>query len=377
MSATTPRELGQQRALDGLRGIAVLGVLATHFVFLNHGDTSWSLTGGFLGVDIFLVLSGFLIGSVLLREAGRTGSVDGPDFARRRARRLLPPLVVLLAIQAVVALVLGSTWGEQLLQIVLALTFTSNWQLSFGHQAPLELVHLWSLSLEGQFYAIAALLVWSLRRRLQRPRPIVWALVGASVLVALWRLFLYRYGVEPEALYERTGARLDSLLLGIAAALVWRGRLLADAVVRIAGVVGLAVLAVAAVVAEPSSPWLFQGGFTLIALAAAAAVAAAATDGGPVAWLGDRHALRWVGGISFSLYLWHLPIYIWTVRAMGPEAPLWATAAVAVPLSFLAAYLSFRLVESRTLAAWRGGRVAARATPQQSENQTPGGSDTR
>jgi peptidoglycan/LPS O-acetylase OafA/YrhL len=380
------RDLGRQPALDGVRGIAVLAVLATHFIFLNHGVTAWSLPGGFLGVDVFLVLSGFLIGSVLMGEVERTGSIDGPGFAGRRARRLIPPLAVLLAVQAAVALSLGATWGEQLLQAFLALTFTSNWQLSFGHHAPFELVHLWSLSLEGQFYALMALLIWCLRGRLRHPIRIIWGLVAGSLVVAVWRLYLYRHGVSPEALYERTGTRLDSLLLGIAAALVWRTRLVSDSVLRIAGVVGLAVLAAASVIARPLASWLFEGGFTVVAAAAGTVVAAAATEGGPVSWLAGRRSLRWIGGISFSLYLWHLPIYIWTVRAL-PAAPLWATAAIAVPTSFIAAMLSFRFVESRTLATWRGGRITAPGDSdgrtgidgrgqRQSASDTPGAADT-
>ncbi len=118
------------------------------------------------------------------------------------------------------------------------------------------------------------------------------------------------------------------------------------------GAVGLAVLAAAMVVVEPGEPWLFEGGFTVIAAASAAMVAAAATGAGGVARIGSVRWLRWVGGISFSLYLWHLPIYVWTNRAI-PDAPLGLKVLVAASASFAAAYASFRLVESRVLPAWR------------------------
>ena len=350
--AEPPRPLGRHPELDGLRGLSILAVLATHVIFLNDGNLDWSLPGGFLGVDVFLALSGFLIGAVLLKGVDRTGTVDGADFARRRARRLYPPLVVFLAVQGVVAIILGSAIGEQVLQAVLALTFTSNWQLSFGHQPPFDLVHLWSLSLEGQFYVLMAVGIWAFRRHLRRADRVVAALTLAAVVVALWRLYLYRIGVSLPALYERTGARADSMFLGVAAAMVWRSRLVSDRVLRLVGAAGLAGLAVATVVAEPGAPWLFQGGFTLIAACAAASVAAAATGVGAVARIGGVRALRWVGGISFSLYLWHLPIYIWTNRAV-PDAPLGVKALIAVSASFAAGYLSFRLVESRVLPAWR------------------------
>ena len=346
------RKLGRHPELDGLRGLAILAVLGTHVIFLNGGDDRWSLRGGFLGVDVFLALSAFLIGSVLLKEVDRSGTVDGVDFAKRRARRLYPPLVVFLVIQGVVAVALGAAFREQIVQAVLALTFTSNWQLSFGHQPPYDLVHLWSLSLEGQFYVLMAVGLWWGRRHLRRPDRAVAALVLAAAGVALWRMYLYRSGVALPALYERTGARADSMFLGVAAAVAWRHGLIGDRRLRVVGAAALAGLAVAAVVATPDAAWLFQGGFTLVAAAAALAVAAAATGSGAVARIGALAPLRWFGGISYSLYLWHLPIYLWTERAL-PDAALGATAAVAATASILAGWVSYRLVESRVLPAWR------------------------
>lgn len=351
--AGPPRQLGRQRHLDGLRGLAVLAVLATHVVFLDGGDSRFALTGGFLGVDVFLALSGFLIGAVLLREVDRSGTVDGTAFARRRIRRLTPPLVVFLVIQCTVAVVwVGTALREELLQALLALTYTSNWQLSFGHQPPYALVHIWSLSLEGQFYVLMAAGIWAIRRRLTRPDLVVAALVLAAVCVALWRMFLMRHGVALPALYERTGARADSMLLGVAAAVVWRSGVVADRVMRVAGLVGLGFLAVAVVVATPDATWLFRGGFTVVAAASAAAVAAVATGSGVVASIAGVKALRWVGTISYSLYLWHLPVYLWVVKA-APDAPLGVKVVAAVSVSFVAAWLSFRFVESRVLAPWR------------------------
>ena len=348
------RRLGRQPHLDGLRGLSILAVLATHVVFLDDGNGRFALRGGFLGVDVFLALSAFLIGGVLLREMDETGSVDGASFARRRLRRLSPPLVVFLAVQGIVAVTwVGTALREELLQAVLALTYTANWQLSFGHQPPYALVHLWSLSLEGQFYLLMAVGLWSLRRRLRRPDLVVAGLVLAAVGVALWRMLLYRHGVALPALYERTGARADSMFLGVAAALAWRSRLVSDRTFRVLGGVGLVVLGIAAVVAEPGAEWLFRGGFTLIAACAALAVAAAATGSGFVARIGGVRFLRWVGAISYSLYLWHLPIYLWVVHA-APEAPLVVKVGVAVPASFAAAWVSFRLIESRTLAVSPG-----------------------
>jgi peptidoglycan/LPS O-acetylase OafA/YrhL len=214
------------------------------------------------------------------------------------------------------------------------------------------LVHLWSLSLEGQFYVLLAVLVWGLRRRLDRSRSLVAGLVLAAVAVALWRLHLFSSGLDPVAVYQRTDARADSMLIGLAAALAWRARLVPPEVLRRAGMAGAVVLALAAVLAEPTAPWLFEGGFTVIAAAAAAVVLAATAGAGPVATVGDVRILRWFGMISYSLYLWHLPVFLWVVRAM-PDAPLWMLVAVAFPAAVGAAWLSFQLVERRTLARWR------------------------
>jgi peptidoglycan/LPS O-acetylase OafA/YrhL len=270
----------------------------------------------------------------------------------RRARRLYPPLVLFLAIEGVVAVMLGTGLGEQLYQSVLALSFTANWQLSWGSQPPFALVHLWSLALEAQFYVLMALGLWFARRKLARPQNMVAALTLGAVMVALWRLWLYRHGVEPVALYERTDARADSMMLGVAAALVWRSGLVSDRVLRLVGIAAGALLAFSLVTASAESPWLFEGGFTVIAAAAAALVAAAATGRGVVASVGGWAPLRHAGTISYSLYLWHLPIYLWTVRAI-PDSSLGVKVLVAVPASVLAGWLSYRLVEVRVLASWR------------------------
>ena len=355
-----PRRLGPQRSLDGLRGLAIVAVLGTHVVFLDAGSDTWSLRGGFLGVDIFLGLSAFLIAAVLLRELDSTAERDGQpsfnarSFARRRLRRLYPPLLVFLAIAGVVSvLVLPTTVGQQLIQTLLAVTFIANWQLSWGSHPPFDMAHLWSLSLEAQFYLLMAIGLWLGRNRLRRADRTVAGLTVAAVAVCLWRLWLYHRGVELPALYERTGARADSMLLGVAAAFIWRSSLVSEGVLRLVGIASGVFLVVAMVFSADDSAWLFEGGFTLVAAASASLVLAAVTGSGVVAAVGRWGPLRWVGEISYSLYLWHLPIYIWTVKALGDSAPLGLKVAIAVPASVLAGWISYRLVETRVLAGWR------------------------
>lgn len=360
-TAAQPRMLGPQRSLDGLRGVAIVAVLGTHVIFLDSGSPTWSLRGGFLGVDLFLGLSAFLIAAVLLRELDTRAASDGEpgfdarSFARRRFRRLYPPMMLLLVVSGVVAVaLLDKDARQRIRQSLPAVASVANWQRSWGDPLPFELVHLWSLSLEAQFYVLMALGLWLARGHLSGRRPVVVLLV-ASMGVWLWRLWLYNRGVELPDLYEHTGTRADAMFLGVAAAIAWRNRLLADRTVQILATGSGAFLVVAMVFSEVGSPWLYQGGFTLVAAASALVVMAAATGPGSAATVGGWGPLRWVGEISYSLYLWHLPVFIWTVMLLGDDAPLPAKAALAVPASVLAGWLSYRYVERRTLAAWRRG----------------------
>jgi len=339
------RSLGVAPALDGLRGLSILAVLGTHLVFLASGDNTWSLRGGFLGVDVFLVLSGFLIGATLLREVDSTGGVRLGRFLRRRGRRLVPPLAGFLLIHLAVALViLGDEPREQLVQVALGLGFVGNWQLAAGHLPPYDMVHLWSLALEGQLYVLCGLAVWWARRRLDRT-PVLLAAVGAAVMaIACWRVVEVARGASLIALYERTDARADAMLVGLGAALLWRSRLLGSRAARVAGVWGATAIGLAWIGAEAEARWLFLGGFTGISIAAAAVVLAAVEHGSAIARLGSLRPLRWVGRISYSLYLWHLPVYIWTVRAF-PDAPLGVKVAIALPASLAGGWAGYRAFE--------------------------------
>jgi peptidoglycan/LPS O-acetylase OafA/YrhL len=346
------RQLRVAPSLDGLRGLSILAVLGTHVVFLDAGDPTWSLRGGFLGVDVFLVLSGFLIGATLLREVDRTGDVRLGRFLGRRGRRLLPPLIAFFAIHFLVVVALGDAIREELLQAGLALTFVGNWQLTFGHQPPYDLVHLWSLSLEGQLYVLCGLAVWMARRRLASAPGLVAGLCALVGCVMVWRIMEVERGVNLIALYERTDARADALLIGLATALVWRSHLVSGLAARRAGVAGGIAILGAWVFAHGEDRWLFIGGFTAISIAAAACVLAGLEEGSAIARLGSVPGLRWVGRISYSLYLWHLPIYVWTARAI-PDAPLAVKLAIAVPASFAAAWISYRLFERWVVGAPR------------------------
>ncbi|MEZ5239397.1 MAG: acyltransferase, partial [Microthrixaceae bacterium] len=303
-------------------------------------SSTWALRGGFLGVDVFLGLSAFLIAAVLLRELdenrirGAGARFDIGGYAKRRVRRLYPAMLLLLVVSGIVAVALiGRDMAERVRQSLPAVASLANWQSSWGDPLPFELVHLWSLSLEAQFYLIMALGFWFGRRHLDRPRALVSTLVVAALLVALWRNHLLDAGVPLEDLYQRTDTRADSMLLGVAAALSWRSRLLGERAARVLGSLAAVGLGLAFVLVEVDSVWLYRGGFTLVAAAAALVVMSVASGPGVLSTLAGAGFLRWVGEVSYSLYLWHLPVFVWTVMLLGDRSPLLLKAPIALAAS--------------------------------------------
>ena len=343
--------LGYRPSLDGLRGVAILAVVI-------HHTRQPFIQGGYLGVDLFFVLSGFLITTILLEEWERCGAVSFRRFYLRRALRLLPALVVLLAAFVVLSVALSLAGVEQKIPTPVGLTvlavvfYQANWVWGFDlfDLGPLE--HTWSLSVEEQFYLLwPVILVVLLRRVRQRHR--VLALVGLGVLTsAAWRVQVWRSAESWERPYAGLDTRADALLMGSGLALIATAGLLptsrsAKRTLGVAAAVATSILGWFAVTAPITAASMYLGGFTLVAVAAAVVIAHLLV--GPpqsIERVLTSPGLVWVGRLSYSLYLWHIPIaagiYLGVDRGAVPEL---AAIPAKIGLSLLAATLSFFLVE--------------------------------
>jgi peptidoglycan/LPS O-acetylase OafA/YrhL len=352
MSRPQDSRLPYLPGIDALRAIAVLAV------FLYHAGVGW-MPGGFLGVDVFFVISGYLITSLLLSERRRTGRVRLGYFWLRRARRLLPAVGVLIAATMVLAAIIEP---EQLTELrgdaISSLAYVANWHFIFEHQSyfdqfqrPSLFRHLWSLSVEEQFYLFWPLAFAGGMGLLGRKRLALGVLTGATASLALtWILF---DPGEASRVYYGTDTHAAGLLIGVALALVWApwqlrhakpGRWsgpLLDAI----GVFALGYLALSFLQVHDYDLALFHGGYLWIALAGAALIAVIAH---PAARLGGwlaRPALLWLGLRSYSFYLWHWPVLALTRPGLDVALPR----GVLIPLQLLAALtladLSYRFVE--------------------------------
>ena len=328
-----------QPPLDGVRALAVLAVVCFHYGF-RFG------VGGYLGVDIFLVLSGFLITSLLAIERSTSGRIDFLHFWGRRIRRLLPALLVLLVAVSVHTLLVAE--HGQLARIrsdgLATLFYVQNWHLAWAGPKPSPLSHTWSLAIEEQWYLIWPPvflgLTWLCRGRARLLIGIVLAMALASALE------MAALGFTGRA-YWGTDSRAQSLLLGAALALLLRitpgpVRRGSRVALEVAGLVGLAVLVV--VVTSPPT-WMYQGGFFLVAFAASCVIAASVQGESRVLRpMLSLAPLRWLGLISYGVYLYHFPILRW----VNPQS----TGLSVVPLSLLrftitvlVAWLSYRCIE--------------------------------
>ncbi len=341
-------------AVDGLRALAVASV------FAYHADVGWA-RGGFLGVDVFFVISGFLITALLLAEWRRDAWLDVAYFWKRRALRLLPAVLVLLVGVWVVVPVLAPDQAGRLRgDIRAALAYVSNWRLIFEHQSYFEaagrpplLQHLWSLAVEEQFYLVWPLVLWAGLAVRRTARRLVWWILAAAVASAGLMAVLYEPGTDPSRVYYGTDTRAAAILLGAALACVWRPStkttppLAGRVVLGVAGAGALGGLAWCITSLHQFHDSLYRGGFLGVAALATVLVAVISHPGTPYigAVLGSR-PLVWLGKRSYGIYLFYWPVIMLTREyydvPLSGNALLALRAAITVSL----AALSYRLVEA-------------------------------
>jgi peptidoglycan/LPS O-acetylase OafA/YrhL len=352
------RRLGRRPLLDGLRGIAVTLVILMH---------TRILPGGFVGVDLFFALSGFLITALLYEEWERSGTISFRRFYERRARRLLPALVLVVLVVLVTDALIYPLTGWPLPEKALTtFLFANNWVAALGHSKVLGgLNPTWSLAQEEQFYLVWPLLLACMLRTRLGPRAVA-AILMVTIAALFWASPHVAASVKGYSTYYSPVDRAAELLLGCLAAVVWRSRLLPSPAVLMSRFSGRGARA-ANRCARPARllfcwvlVYLFYRVLVDVNLPTRTAYLNACVIGvllivnlmalptSLLARIIGCRPLRQLGRISYALYLLHLPIYD-MLRHWYPDASTDQIAVATFGLGVLVATLSWRLIESRVL----------------------------
>ena len=368
--------------LDGLRGIAILAVI------IYHAEVSL-LVGGFLGVDVFFVLSGFLITSLLIEELARTNTVDRARFYLRRIRRLMPALFLVLFFSVLVSglFVLDAAYHVRR-DLPWAITFVLNWSYLFFEQSyfvnisrPPLLQHLWSLSIEEQFYVIWPMMLIGLYKiKIGNISPRVKIFVASAILAiasTFWMIYLsissgFPIPNDPSRVYFGTDTHAMGLLVGCAAAALWRYEKLNErvtpdraTVMNALGLFSIAGLAYFFLFVNELNDFLYRGGFFVLSILTATLVIIAAHPGLKFGSVLGNPVLKWFGDRSYGIYLWHWPIFVLMRSGIDIQWPEPFAVAVKIAIVLFVASLSYRFVEmpirngaiGTRLAIWRAAGV--------------------
>ncbi|MDQ6782831.1 MAG: acyltransferase [Actinomycetota bacterium] len=336
--------LGHRPALDGVRGIAVLLILALHATYLLVPRLAGQyVPGAFIGVDIFFVLSGFLITSLLLEEWDRNRRLAMRRFYRRRARRLFPALWVVMTVQLIYTLIAHDPLRSELKGLAAMFSYVGNFSWRFGAVVPSAFGQTWSLAVEEQFYLLWPLVLIVLIRL--RSRQLVTAVMCTLIAAAfVCRAVLFNVGVPWVEVYVQTEARFDALIMGALLAHLLHSGWRPPRWIGIYGALGTGFLAVVVVSAHGPDGWLFDGGYDLVAFASAIIIATVLDSRSVMARVLAIGPLRFIGRLSYSLYLWHVFVFLVVERAWPTRSSLLRLVAGA-SITGLAAVLSYSLIE--------------------------------
>jgi peptidoglycan/LPS O-acetylase OafA/YrhL/lysophospholipase L1-like esterase len=351
--------------LDGVRGIAVIAVLVFHAGF------GWAV-GGYLGVSMFFTLSGFLITSLIFAERAATGTVDLKAFWVRRFRRLMPAALAALALATVFGIVVADALAKRNLaaDVVSSLLYVANWRFVLSGQsyaqlfaAPSLVQHFWSLAIEEQFYLFFPLVAYGLLKVANFSRArfgvIIAVLTAASVTLPL------ALGFSVDRIYYGTDTRAAELLVGVLLAVVLNDHEVTHRIAHrrrlqrglaAAGFVALVASVALWTTTPQEAAWLYRGGFFGYSLLSAFVILAALLPTGPVQAVLSVPPLRWLGQISYGVYLYHWPVFLWLDEARTGLSG-WGLFAVRVAATLALSLLSYRFLE---MPIRRGGRLWGR-----------------
>jgi peptidoglycan/LPS O-acetylase OafA/YrhL len=351
-------------ALDGIRAVSILGIMA------NHGGFAWA-AGGVISVNVFFVLSGFLITMLLMKEWTRSGKIRLRAFWARRARRLLPALFVLLGGIGLYALFFAQDGTQSLLRGdgLATLFYVANWHQILSGQsyfaqvsAPSPLLHTWTLAIEEQFYLVWPLVVVGVLKLTRSPRALLVVAIVGVLASATEMALLFHAGQDPSRIYYGTDTRAQDILTGAAMGILLYGRPVATGRRAKTAFSALAVVAAAVFLVEwiriNSSPNItYRAGFLVADVMVALVICGVtlAPAGWPARVLGFG-PLAYVGRISYGLYLWHWPVFLVLDQARTGLVgyPLFALRLV---VTFAVAVVSWYVVETpireKTFRGWR------------------------
>ncbi|MBC2128437.1 acyltransferase family protein [Listeria marthii] len=354
MKRTTRYSRKYVPSIDGLRAFAVIAVIAYHLNF------SWA-KGGFIGVDIFFVLSGYLITNILLTQWEKTQSLQLKQFWIRRFRRLIPAVYVMIVVVVIYAVffhpeILKNLRGDA----IASFFYVSNWWFifhdvsyfdSFGLPSPLK--NLWSLAIEEQFYMIWPAFLLVFLKWVKNPKLLLKIVIGLGLLSAIWMAVLYVPGTDPSRVYYGTDTRAFDLLAGCALAFVWPFTRLSPvvpkkskAVLNIAGTISVLGFILFTAFVSEYQPLLYRGGLLLVAILGVIMIATISHPASYLSKIFSFKPLRWIGTRSYGIYLWHYPIITLTTPVVELTQPNIWRAILQVAATFIIAELSFRFIET-------------------------------